>query len=194
MQQARRTYWICWCAARCCQSYLQVGATPSPNTWRQGFNCHLGLYLVQVTSFLNMWRMTVKMIHNLVSLRTLQFRVPLGKVHVPQMVIFSLFYLAWIWTWISWLGFFQRSANAIRDFSNNQNFFWAPLCLLWILKVQTATAVMRASPIMLTIEPKVVNKFWTRSPISPELIMPFWCLFLESHLSRHHSNIGVWLR
>lgn len=57
--QARRTYWICWGAARCCQSYLQVGATSSPNTWRQGFNCHLGLYLVQVTSLWNLWKITL---------------------------------------------------------------------------------------------------------------------------------------
>lgn len=113
MQQARRTYWICWCAARCCQSYLQVGATSSPNTWRQGFNCHLGLYLVQVTSLWNMWGMTVQMIHNLVSFRTLQLRVPLGKVHVSQMVSFFPFCLAWIWTWLSWLGFFQQMRSGI---------------------------------------------------------------------------------
>ena len=46
---------------------------------------------------------------------------------------------------------------------------------------------------MLIIEPRMVNNFWARSPISSKH-MSFRCLLLEPHLIRHHSYIGVLLR
>ena len=48
-------------------------------------------------------------------------------------------------------------------------------------------------PIMLTIEPRVVNKFCARSPTS-FIHMSFWCPFLEYAPNHLHSNIGVRLR
>ena len=48
--------------------------------------------------------------------------------------------------------------------------------------------------IMLIMEPRMANKFWARSPISFKHIMPFWCPFLDPHITTHHSNKGVCLR
>lgn len=44
-----------------------------------------------------------------------------------------------------------------------------------------------APPIMLTIECRMVNKTWARSPTSIKP-MSFWCSFLGLHLTAHHSN------
>ena len=46
-------------------------------------------------------------------------------------------------------------------------------------------------PIMLTIKPRIVTKFWAHSSISCIQLMSFWCPFLVPHLTTHHSNIGV---
>jgi hypothetical protein len=76
-------------------------------------------------------------------------------------------------------------------------YFWAHLELLWINKVHWQWAIRRlhTSPpsIMLTNEPRMVNKFWAHGPISFKH-MSFWCLFFDLHLPIHHSNIGVQFR
>ena len=46
-------------------------------------------------------------------------------------------------------------------------------------------------PIMLTIKPRIVTKFWSHSSISCIQLMSFWCPFLVPHLTTHHSTIGV---
>ena len=46
---------------------------------------------------------------------------------------------------------------------------------------------------MLAIKPRMTNKLWAWSAISIKH-MTSWCLFLDSHLTTHHSNIGVQLR
>ena len=43
---------------------------------------------------------------------------------------------------------------------------------------------------MLTIESRMVSRFWARSAISLKHIS-FWCPFLDLHLSMYHSNVGV---
>ena len=43
---------------------------------------------------------------------------------------------------------------------------------------------------MLTIEPRMVNLIWAHSIISFKN-MPFWCPFLDSHLTAYCSSIGV---
>ena len=45
--------------------------------------------------------------------------------------------------------------------------------------------------IMMTIESRMVRKFWACTPISSKNTCRFWCLFLNSHLTTHHSNIVV---
>ena len=45
-------------------------------------------------------------------------------------------------------------------------------------------------PIVSIIDPRMVNIFWRRSPISFKYIF-FWCLFLDSYLTTNNSNIGV---
>ena len=44
--------------------------------------------------------------------------------------------------------------------------------------------------IMLTMEPRMVNTFEACRPISLKHMMPFWCPFLDPHLTTYHSNIG----
>ena len=46
------------------------------------------------------------------------------------------------------------------------------------------------SQLMLTIEPRMVSIVWACSPISLEHTS-FWCPFLDTHLTIHHSNIFV---
>ena len=46
---------------------------------------------------------------------------------------------------------------------------------------------------MLTTEPRMVNTFWAHSSISFEQ-MSLWCMFLDSHLTIHHSSIVTQIR
>ena len=50
----------------------------------------------------------------------------------------------------------------------------------------------RSPQVMLTITSRMVNNFWARSPISFHHVS-FWYLFLDSHPTIHHPNIGVCL-
>jgi hypothetical protein len=45
--------------------------------------------------------------------------------------------------------------------------------------------------IMLTSAPKIVSIFWAPSPISSKHLQPFWCPFLNPHLSTYHAYIGA---
>lgn len=45
-------------------------------------------------------------------------------------------------------------------------------------------------PIRSTIEPRMVSEFWVHNPISFRHMMPFWCQFLDPHLTTYHSNVG----
>ena len=44
---------------------------------------------------------------------------------------------------------------------------------------------------MITIEPKMVNIIWARSPFSIKHVILNTYLFLDLHLTTHHSNISV---
>ena len=66
--------------------------------------------------------------------------------------------------------------------------FEACINILFIIKVKVLLPInwlYRFPPVMLTIAPRRVSRFWARSQIS------FWHLFLDLHLTTHHSNIGV---
>lgn len=66
------------------------------------------------------------------------------------------------------------------------------LKLLWSIKIHSQWAIRRphsSLPIMLTIGPRLANRFCTHSPISSKHL---WCL-LDLHPIIHHSNRGVWL-
>ena len=68
--------------------------------------------------------------------------------------------------------------------------------LLWTLKVHWQWGITRphrSPPILLTIEPRMFNHFWARSPVSFQHI-PLWFPFLNLHITTHHSNKGVRLR
>ena len=65
---------------------------------------------------------------------------------------------------------------------------------LFIIKVNILELIKlpcRSCQLLLTIEPGMVNRFLARSPISFKHMMPFWCPFIDPHLTAHHSNIGV---
>jgi hypothetical protein len=44
------------------------------------------------------------------------------------------------------------------------------------------------------IQPSMVNKFWEHRAISFEHAIPFWCPYLNPHLTSDNSNISVQLR
>lgn len=49
--------------------------------------------------------------------------------------------------------------------------------------------IREGAPIILTTEPKIVNKYEAHSPISLKHMMPLWCPFLDPHqTTTHHSN------
>ena len=49
---------------------------------------------------------------------------------------------------------------------------------------------MQALPIVLTIEHRMISRFWSHSPISLEHML-FSCLFITTILAIYHSNLGV---
>ena len=74
--------------------------------------------------------------------------------------------------------------------------FEAYMEILFIIEVKILELIKwssRSSPIMLTIGPRMVNKFWICSWSSLKR-MSFWCLYLDTHLTTHHSIIVVWLK
>ena len=89
-------------------------------------------------------------------------------------------------------------ANLIWSRSHFCIIFGAHKSILFIVKVKIFVDIKwpyRSSPIMLTVEPKMVNiSFWARTPMSIKHMMFFWCLFVHPHLTPHHSNVAVWLK
>ena len=47
--------------------------------------------------------------------------------------------------------------------------------------------------IELTIQPRIVDNQLARSSMSLKY-MSIWCPYLDPHLTKHHLNIGIWLR
>jgi hypothetical protein len=66
--------------------------------------------------------------------------------------------------------------------------------ILFITKLKILFLIPRhfsPLPIMLTI--RMVNTFWARSSISFEQVS-LWCLFLDPHLTIHHSSVVTQIR
>jgi hypothetical protein len=67
--------------------------------------------------------------------------------------------------------------------------------LYFIIKVNILVLIEwsnRSPSIMLTIEPRIINIFWTYSPLqSIKKHMSILCLFLNPRLTTYHSTIGV---
>ena len=65
---------------------------------------------------------------------------------------------------------------------------------LFIVKVDTIFLfddhIGPPPPILLNIEPILVNKSWARTPISLRQVW-FCYLFIDPHLATQYSNIGV---
>ena len=77
--------------------------------------------------------------------------------------------------------------------------YGAHMNILCIIIIVTIPVLMKWSyrspppPIMLTIKSRMISVYWACNPITFRCIS-FWCMFLDTHLTTYHSNIGVHIR